>query len=147
MKATKRCKGCEIEKPLSEYYKHTASKDGLRGKCIPCFKTQNSAWNKKNNWTLKAREWEENNREQYLARHREQAKRHEAKYPLEVSVRAKTRWAIYSGKLTRKPCKECGVEKVHAHHPDYSKPFEVMWLCAKHHYDIHHKNNSINVNV
>lgn len=148
MKALQKiCKGCEVEKSLSEYYKHTGSKDGLRGKCISCFKKQNAAWNKKNNWTVKTREWEKENREKYLARHRKQAKKHVEKYPLEVSVRWKTAWAIHSGKLVRKPCQECGTENSHAHHPDYSKPFDVLWLCAKHHYDIHHKKNPIKVNV
>jgi hypothetical protein len=26
--------------------------------------------------------------------------------------------------------------KTEAHHPDYMRPFEVVWLCAKHHSDI-----------
>ena len=80
MKALQKvCRGCDEEKPVSEFYKHTGSKDGLRGKCKDCFKAQNLSWNKENNWTLKAREWEKNNREQYLERHRKQAKKHEEK--------------------------------------------------------------------
>jgi hypothetical protein len=35
----------------------------------------------------------------------------------------------------RKPC-HCGL-KAHAHHEDYSKPFEVIWLCPKHHAEEH----------
>jgi ribosomal protein S27AE len=26
-------------------------------------------------------------------------------------------------------CENCGVEGVQAHHPDYSRPFYVRWLC------------------
>ncbi len=38
------------------------------------------------------------------------------------------------------PCVECGTTKrVEAHHPDYSKPSEVMWLCSQHHRFEHFK--------
>jgi len=34
---TKRCKGCEEEKPLSEFYTDKTTSDGYRGKCKVCF--------------------------------------------------------------------------------------------------------------
>lgn len=40
------------------------------------------------------------------------------------------------GKLTPKPC-WCGSRKVQMHHADYSKPLAVVWLCRKHHLDLH----------
>lgn len=44
---------------------------------------------------------------------------------------------IKSGKAKRLPCEVCGVVKTEAHHADYSQPFNVMWLCRKHHAEIH----------
>lgn len=41
--------------------------------------------------------------------------------------------AIRAGKITRKPCEICSNHKTDAHHDDYSKPLEVIWLCRKHH--------------
>jgi hypothetical protein len=38
-----------------------------------------------------------------------------------------------NGTLTSKPCEVCGTRKVHAHHDDYGKPLEVIWLCHSHH--------------
>ena len=45
--------------------------------------------------------------------------------------------AIKSGKLIRLPCIICGNVKSHGHHPDYSKPLDVIWLCKRHHLEAH----------
>ena len=48
------------------------------------------------------------------------------------------RAAIKSGELQRGPCSVCGTTvNVHGHHPDYSKPLDVVWLCSKHHCEEH----------
>lgn len=44
--------------------------------------------------------------------------------------------ALFYGDLVRPDrCTKCGVEhpKLHAHHEDYSKPLEVIWLCPSCH--------------
>lgn len=41
-----------------------------------------------------------------------------------------------SGKVQRQPCFICG-ERAEAHHPDYSQPLSVTWLCPQHHKDAH----------
>ncbi len=45
--------------------------------------------------------------------------------------------AIKAGKLFKKPCFKCGIKKVEGHHPDYTKPLQVIWLCKKHHTETH----------
>lgn len=45
--------------------------------------------------------------------------------------------AIAKGKLKKEPCKICGDIKVDAHHDDYSKPLDIVWLCRKHHAEYH----------
>ena len=44
-------------------------------------------------------------------------------------ARQVTNRAIASGKLKRLACEQCGEIKTDAHHPDYSKPLKVVWLC------------------
>lgn len=51
--------------------------------------------------------------------------------------------AVRTGVIVREPCIACtaaGREqygKSHGHHEDYSKPLEVIWLCAFHHKMVH----------
>lgn len=44
--------------------------------------------------------------------------------------------ALRSGKIHRHPCCICG-NKAQAHHEDYSKPLDIIWLCHKHHGERH----------
>jgi hypothetical protein len=77
---------------------------------------------------------------------RRSAKKYIKDYPERQRANKAVQYAIKTGKLTREPCSECGVSGkskkgraiVHAHHEDYSKPLDVIWLCLKCH-DDHHK--------
>ncbi len=51
--------------------------------------------------------------------------------------RMKYQHAIKFGILIRKPCSVCFETKVDGHHYDYNKPLSVIWLCHKHHIEIH----------
>ena len=54
--------------------------------------------------------------------------------------------AIKAGLLERRPCERvyswsgrtCGRTPTHAHHEDYSKPLDVVWLCVRCHIRHHH---------
>jgi hypothetical protein len=43
------------------------------------------------------------------------------------------------GKIERKPCEECGDPDAQMHHPDYTKPLLVEWLCLTCHLILHRK--------
>ena len=61
------------------------------------------------------------------------------KNPKKNKASTKINTAIAAGKITKLPCTWCGTDKnVQGHHPDYSKPLDVIWLCAKHHKAVHH---------
>ena len=46
--------------------------------------------------------------------------------------------ALIRGALAKQPCERCQTNyRVQAHHDDYSKPLDVMWLCQRHHKERH----------
>lgn len=63
--------------------------------------------------------------------------RSEAKHPEAAKSRKLFQDAVRRGHIVRLPCQKCGEIKSHGHHEDYSKPFNVIWLCKKHHNEAH----------
>lgn len=53
-----------------------------------------------------------------------------------MNARSYAKVYLRRGKLKQEPCKVCG-QKAEKHHPDYSKPLEVEWLCRRHHLALH----------
>lgn len=45
--------------------------------------------------------------------------------------------ALRLGVIERQPCEICGAVEFEAHHSDYSRPYDVRWLCRKHHKQEH----------
>lgn len=61
----------------------------------------------------------------------------EKRYPDHIKARELVKRAIKSGKLIKGTCIICGCKDVVAHHTDYSKPLDVIWMCRKHHRELH----------
>jgi len=60
------------------------------------------------------------------------------RFPEKFRARTIVQARIQRGTLKRLPCK-CGREDSQAHHPDYSKPLKIVWLCASCHGQEHRK--------
>lgn len=58
--------------------------------------------------------------------------------PIKKRARSLIQSAVRRGKIQRQPCEKCG-QKSQAHHHDYSKPYDVSWLCTVHHGMEHRK--------
>jgi predicted nucleic acid-binding Zn ribbon protein len=53
---------------------------------------------------------------------------------LKVKARNLVNYYLLAGRLERLPCMKCGsTERVEAHHEDYNKPLDIVWLCPFHH--------------
>ena len=53
--------------------------------------------------------------------------------------RLRTSLMVKKGEIIILLCQICGELKVEAHHDNYNKPTNVMWLCVKHHKELHRK--------
>ena len=82
---------------------------------------------------------------QYLCRPCHKLKK---KTPESLHKRAAQRAVVYAvrkGVLVRQPCIACTLKGFehrgisHGHHEDYSKPLDVIWLCAWHHHLTHQR--------
>ena len=91
----------------------------------------------KKNGLQQQKKWKERNKgkiRQYLIKSRK-------KYPYKVAARKYVSIALNSGILTRPHvCSKCFKEcKTEAHHEDYLKPLEIIWLCRSCHGKEHRK--------
>lgn len=53
-----------------------------------------------------------------------------------VRTRIETRRRIKNGEIIVKNCEVCG-KRAEVHHNNYKDPFDVSWLCTKHHSKLH----------
>jgi hypothetical protein len=56
---------------------------------------------------------------------------------LKSNCRSYTNVYINRGIIKKAPCARCGNVESQAHHGDYSKPLEVIWLCRSCHLKLH----------
>ena len=54
-----------------------------------------------------------------------------------LNSRQAVEYALERGKIEKRPREKCGSLEVQAHHVDYSKPLEIIWLCIEHHKEAH----------
>lgn len=154
---TKICKKCNIEKPLTDFYRHNGTADGYLNICKNCKKEDGKKYRKEN--IEKVREYDRNrpNKEERVEKHRKRIEKMKKDNPTKYRkyLKSAKKWneqnkekrnahnkvarALMNGKLIRKSkCEKCSsIEKIEAHHENYSKPLEVIWLCEKCHKDIH----------
>ena len=64
-------------------------------------------------------------------------KRFRDKYRIKYLAQCILQTAVKRGKIKRLPCIVCNNIKSEAHHYDYNKPLDVIWLCDKHHKEKH----------
>jgi hypothetical protein len=129
----KKCSTCKEELSISSFYEGYA-------RCKKCHYAATQRWAKAN-----------------ILKRRASIKAYQDRNPgvsKEIRRKAKQAWqernpgkrkagtaisnALRDGKIQKAPCAACKKNpiphtKVHAHHSDYSKPLEVLWLCPTHH--------------
>ena len=145
----KLCKGCGCIKPMGEFYAHSEMSDGHLNYCKECIKSRLRNRRVHSGDVVRRLDREKylRNREVVLARNRRWAANNQdvvaahrltwsARNPDKRRAHKILRRAVLSGKVQKQPCQVCGELEVEGHHPDYSKPLEVIWLCVYHHCEL-----------
>ncbi len=76
---------------------------------------------------------------------REKDRRNHIKYRHQRICNSKVKTALDSGKIVKpKRCQKCKkIDIIQGHHEDYTKPFDIIWLCKDCHYGVHHKREKL----
>lgn len=130
MTRSKECFKCKTVKPLEEFYKHPGMADGHVNKCKDCNKKDvHENRNKKIDYYRQYDRERAKNPKRMKASAEISSAWRKADKRRTAAHNAVTR-AVRSGKLIRQPCERCGDKKTEAHHEDYDKPLDVIWLCS-----------------
>ncbi len=115
----KKCRICKQHKTQDDFWKDKSRKTGVCSICKGCYRTSG--------YGDKKREYLKKYMREYVKNPKNQQK---------LLARKITKKAINDGVIAVLGCKICG-EKAEAHHPNYSNPYEIVWLCDLHHRAVH----------
>lgn len=145
----KSCFKCGEIKPLSDFYKHSNMPDGRVNKCKECNKKDvrenrekrrdyYNAYDRNRNQTEHRRDAKLQSNSKPEVAQRIKAYKSTYKYcPIKRAATTAVNNAVRDNRLHKLPCWVCGNLDVEGHHPDYSAPLDVVWLCKEHHSEIH----------
>lgn len=118
------CGVCREAKPVGGYYAYSSflRSDGTPKRvCRMCSRVRRKA-----NRDRQEAETGSHSQRRWLVANR-------AKAYASVAVCA----AVREGRMKRGPCEVCGAGPAEGHHDDYSKRYDVRWLCKLHHKAVH----------
>ena len=139
------CASCQLPLPRDSFYAHPGMRDGLLNACKECHKAKVRA-----NREAKLEHYREYDRArasrpERIKNMQDQVRRWRAEDSRRTAAHSAVARAIKNGTLVRKPCSRCGAEKAYAHHEDYDKKLEVMWLCQPCHKQRHKELAEMNI--
>jgi hypothetical protein len=148
------CRKCKNEKPLADYCPSAVRKgDYICHACeriryferksanIEHYRSQKKLQMRRLRESPDRQEKELQYSKKYRQTHKEQLAQYCSTYRKNNKQRQSAYLKIYrqlrTGNIQKQPCFVCGSLNSHAHHEDYSKPLDVIWLCPKHHKRLH----------
>ena len=113
----KLCGTCKRELPFDSFPRRSSSRDGRGSVCSDCHRDYMRDYVRNN----RDAEGHAKSQRDYRARNADRERAHSA-----------VRQAIKQGELERPEiCSLCEMPgDIEAHHEDYSKPLEIIWLCS-----------------
>lgn len=112
---SKICSKCKKLLPLKKFCVDREKKTGICSQCHQCKNEKNKDY-----------------RDKYY-------KIYNKKFKKERSARSLVSRQIKKGEIKRGTCIVCKSKtNIVAHHEDYNKPLQIIWICRRHHYALHH---------
>lgn len=161
---TKYCKKCNKDYPLTFEFWYSPKERAPSMYCRTCLnrRRRNAYAAEPEKFRQYAKKHYEKDPEKLRARAREYAKRNPEKTKEawrkwykenprdwrekdyeKLKANQKVRKSLMSGRRKKEPCYICNNCKVEGHHPDYSRPHHIIWLCKIHHSWVHNNRLSI----
>lgn len=136
----KRCNCCQHDKVLADFPRNKNMADGYLNTCKTCRQRQCAQWRREN--PSRTKEYDRNRAATAERRRQVQAARDRwaQRYPERKAAEAVVTDAIRKGQLTPWPaCATPGCDNgpLEAHHCDYTRPLDVVWLCQCCHKQAH----------
>jgi len=116
---TSKCRKCKKHLELDSFWKDKSRGKGVCSICKDCYRNSDYGDTK--------RTYLRNYMRKYVK---------DKKNAQKLSTRKATKEAIKKGLIKVTGCEVCG-NKAEAHHPDYSDPYNIQWLCDLHHREVH----------
>lgn len=137
----KECRACGEVKPLEAFHRNPYGRGGRETQCAECRSKAQRAARDRNRDVFRER-WRRSKRQGYW-RDPHAANQYRNRYPrwwdtVKEDARNQLRKAVKRGDVVKpEHCEQCGVRpaapQLHGHHPDYSRPLDVIWLCPSCH--------------
>jgi len=129
--ATRVCTKCGRRKPLTDFPPHKHCRGGRNTQCRECINAYHREYNRRHPERARAKY------RRFYHRHKDRIAKREQQLDRRAKndIRQLVRLAVKTGVLTKPDrCEHCGTtpppHRLHAHHPDYAKPLDVVWLCS-----------------
>lgn len=137
----KTCTKCKVALPATaeHFHRDRQTRTGLNSWCKPCSRQDKNRYRYENYDIVKERKARGRARPEHAALNNAGQRRYAARHPEKIAARKALNNAIKRKEIVRQPCQVCGVPNAHAHHHDYSKPFDVEWMCRDCHMKEHRR--------
>ena len=134
----KTCFKCGRVLPMSEYYAHPRMADGHLNKCKECARLDIMQNRRKRADYYRDYDRARSRHPDRASWKKESNRRQRQEEPEKCRARRAAATALRNGHLCKEPCYFCGATTgIEMHHPDYSQPLRVYWLCRLCHSKLH----------
>jgi len=133
----KACFKCHAVKPLIDFYKNSGMPDGHVNKCKECNKKDVLEYRQSNIEKVREYDRQRGKLPSRIKKSIEITKAWRAADKRRMAAHNAVARALKKGLIVPQPCSRCNSEVTVAHHEDYDKPLDVVWLCQACHKQRH----------